>query len=95
MNYYVDVHANLLPELLDLMDEGKIAFSVGVELSYLPIDAQSDLLDAMGRSLRGRRESPERVLKLAALLDELRQAAAVNTGVGHLAGWLCAGAAQS
>lgn len=55
----------------------------------------ADLLDAMGRSLRGRRESPERVLKLAALLDELRQAAAVNTGVGHLAGWLCAGAAQT
>lgn len=25
----------LIPELLDLMDEGKIAFSVGVELSYL------------------------------------------------------------
>lgn len=26
---------NLIPELLDLMDEGKIAFSVGVELSLL------------------------------------------------------------
>ena len=33
-----------------MMDEGKIAFSVGVELSYLPIDAQSDLLDAMERN---------------------------------------------
>lgn len=40
----------LLPELLAMMDEGKIAFSVGVELSYLPIDAQSDLLDAMERN---------------------------------------------
>ena len=40
----------LLPELLTMMDEGKIAFSVGVELSYLPIDAQSDLLDAMERN---------------------------------------------
>ena len=37
----------LLPELLDLMDEGKIAFSVGVELSYLPAEAQYDLLEAM------------------------------------------------
>ena len=26
---------NLIPELLDMMDEGKIAFSVGVELSFL------------------------------------------------------------
>ena len=40
----------LLPELLSMMDEGKIAFSVGVELSYLPIDAQYDLLDAMARN---------------------------------------------
>lgn len=37
----------LLPELLDLMDEGKIAFSVGVELSYLPAEAQYDLLEGM------------------------------------------------
>ena len=41
---------NLRPELLSMMDEGKIAFSVGVELSYLPIDAQYDLLDAMTRN---------------------------------------------
>ena len=30
----------LIPELLDLMDEGKIALGVGVELSYLPDDLQ-------------------------------------------------------
>lgn len=41
---------NLRPELLTMMDEGKIAFSVGVELSYLPNDAQYDLLDAMARN---------------------------------------------
>ena len=41
---------NLRPELLTMMDEGKIAFSVGVELSYLPIDAQYDLLGAMARN---------------------------------------------
>lgn len=35
---------NLIPELLDLMDEGKIAFSVGVELSYLDDQTQYDLL---------------------------------------------------
>ena len=34
----------LIPELLDLMDEGKIAFMVGVELSYLPEDLQYVLL---------------------------------------------------
>ena len=41
---------NLRPELLAMMDEGKIAFSVGVELSYLPDEAQYDLLDAMARN---------------------------------------------
>ena len=34
----------LIPELLDLMDEGKIAFMVGVELSYLPENLQYVLL---------------------------------------------------
>jgi ParB family chromosome partitioning protein len=36
---------NLIPELLTMMDEGKIAFSVGVELSYLDNGLQYDLLD--------------------------------------------------
>lgn len=36
---------NLIPELLDLMDEGKIAFSVGVELSYLDEQLQYDLVN--------------------------------------------------
>lgn len=36
---------NLIPELLDLMDEGKIAFSVGVELSYLDDQSQYDVLE--------------------------------------------------
>ena len=31
---------DLIPELLDLMDEDKMAISVGVELSYLPDDLQ-------------------------------------------------------
>ena len=34
----------LIPELLDLMDEGKIAFSVGVELSFLDDASQYTLL---------------------------------------------------
>ena len=34
----------LIPELLDMMDEGKIAFSVGVELSFLDEQMQYDLL---------------------------------------------------
>ena len=34
----------LIPQLLDLMDENKIAFSVGVELSYLDDQSQFDVL---------------------------------------------------
>ena len=37
---------NLIPELLDMMDEGKIAFSVGVELSFLGDQLQYDVLNA-------------------------------------------------
>ena len=37
---------NLIPELLDMMDEGKIAFSVGVELSFLDDQFQYDVLNA-------------------------------------------------
>lgn len=39
----------LIPELLDLMDEGKIAFSVGVELSYLDDNVQYALLEIIER----------------------------------------------
>ena len=37
---------NLIPELMDMMDEGKIAFSVGVELSFLDDQLQYDVLNA-------------------------------------------------
>ena len=37
---------NLIPELLDMMDEEKIAFSVGVELSFLDDQLQYDVLNA-------------------------------------------------
>ena len=40
---------NLIPELLELMDEGKIAFSVGVELSYLSPEIQRDLFAIIER----------------------------------------------
>ena len=36
---------NLIPELLDLMDNGRIAFSVGVELSYIEPALQLRLYD--------------------------------------------------
>ena len=36
---------NLIPELLELMDEGKMALSVGVELSFLDEESQYDVLE--------------------------------------------------
>ena len=38
---------NLIPELLDLVDEKKIAFNPAVELSYLDESQQRDFLEAM------------------------------------------------
>ena len=40
---------NLIPKLLDWMDEGKMALSVGVELSYLDEQLQRDVLNACER----------------------------------------------
>lgn len=36
---------HLIPELLDLMDEGKMALSIGVELSFLDEQSQYDVLE--------------------------------------------------
>ena len=38
---------NLMPELLDMVDEKKIAFNPAVELSYLDTNQQRDFLEAM------------------------------------------------
>ena len=37
----------LIPELLDMVDQGKLAFNPAVEISYLDDQAQFDLLDAL------------------------------------------------
>lgn len=37
----------LIPPLLEMVDEKKIAFNIGVELSYLQKDEQKDLLDTI------------------------------------------------
>ena len=41
---------HLIPELLQLVDNGKIAFTPAVELSYLPEKAQTCLLEEMRRN---------------------------------------------
>lgn len=38
---------NLIPELLDLVDQKKISFNPAVELSYLTADEQRDFFEAM------------------------------------------------
>ena len=40
---------NLVPPLLQLVDDGRIAFSPAVELSYLARDEQAELWDLIGR----------------------------------------------
>ena len=43
---------HLGPKLLDLVDQGRIAFSVGVELSYLDVDAQAYIAEIAERDDR-------------------------------------------
>lgn len=38
---------NLIPKLLDMVDEGKIAFTIAVELSYLTKEQQYELYEVM------------------------------------------------
>ena len=38
---------NLIPKLLDMVDEGKIAFTIAVELSYLTEEQQYELYEVM------------------------------------------------
>ena len=40
---------HLIPPLLDLMDQGRIAFNVGVELSYLDVPAQEHIAEIIDR----------------------------------------------
>lgn len=40
---------NLIPEILDMVDDGRIAFRPAVDLSYLTEQEQSALYDTMGR----------------------------------------------
>lgn len=41
---------HLIPELLQLVDDGRIALTPAVELSYLPEEAQTNLLEEMRRN---------------------------------------------
>ena len=43
---YVNL-TSLIPELMNMVDEKKIAFNPAVELSFLTVDEQTNLLDAM------------------------------------------------
>lgn len=38
---------NLIPKVLDMVDEGKIAFTIAVELSYLTKEQQYELYEVM------------------------------------------------
>lgn len=62
---------NLIPELLDMVDEGKIALTPAVELSYLSEQEQKDLLDTMQSEDCTPSLSQAQKLKKASQLGEL------------------------
>lgn len=53
---------NLVPELLDMVDEKKISFNPAVELSYLDAKQQQDFLEAMDELQRQKEEHRKEVL---------------------------------
>ncbi|MDY2809961.1 MAG: ParB/RepB/Spo0J family partition protein [Candidatus Faecousia sp.] len=65
----------LLPELLDMVDEGRIAFRPAVEISYLTKDEQKDLLETI------RYEDATPSLAQAIKMKEFSQAGKLNADV--------------
>ena len=68
----------LIPELLTMVDEGKIALRPAVELSYLTVEEQTDLLDTIesedctpshAQAIRMRNLSKEGTLDIDAIFD--------------------------
>lgn len=68
----------LHPELLSRVDDGKIAFSPAVELSFLTMDEQTILIDAMdlydctpshAQAIRMKHASQERLLNKSAIYE--------------------------
>ncbi len=68
----------LIPELLTMVDEGKIALRPAVELSYLTVEEQTDLLETIGsedctpshaQAIRMRNLSKEGNLDIDAIFD--------------------------
>ena len=72
---------NLVPELLDMVDEKKIAFNPAVELSYLDEAQQRDFLEAIQHDADGRRTLVRTVL--AVLLHRHHYAHPVHRDFRH------------
>ena len=75
---------NLVPELLDMVDEKKIAFNPAVELSYLDESQQRDFLEAMEDTQNAPSLSQAQQLKKMAQQGEFSYEKAGDTGIGEL-----------
>lgn len=73
---------NLIPGILNMVDEGKIALTPAVELSYLTVEEQTDLLETMesedctpslSQAIQMKQLSQQRVLDIDKIFDILRQ----------------------
>ena len=88
--------ARLLADALEGGSEWQL-FQAGMALEKAPKDGVAPLLERTRAEVAGRiagARDKKRLLKAAGLLEQLRQAAALNANPGQLAGWLCAGMFQ-
>ena len=70
---------NLIPELLDMVDEKKIAFNPAVELSYLDESQQRDFLEAMEDT----QNAPSLVVKPSEIQQDMVQALSERAAEVH------------
>lgn len=88
--------ARMLADALESGGEWQL-FQASMALEKAPKDGVAPLLERTRAEVAGRvagGRDKKRLLKAADLLEQLRQAAALNANPGQLAGWLCAGMFQ-
>lgn len=83
---------NLIPKVLDMVDEGKIAFTIAVELSYLTEEQQYELYEVMdieqctpslSQANRMKRMSQSESLDMDAMFSILEQEKAAGENVPY------------
>ena len=80
---------NLVPELLECVDDGRMKMRPAVELSYLDEDSQRDIVDEIDMSEIMREEKPNQREKIVLRGDRLRELIPKNVPLNQTEDYVC------